>query len=92
MYIFVLIKIFLFAHPMTRYDPSRAGRSGNKSEQSSNPKASEGLYKIILSTHYLVVGGPPFTYLTLLLCLIFPCQTVKSPLLLYLAFPAHLGL
>lgn len=47
---------------MTRYDPGRAGRSGNKSEQSSNPKASEGLYKIILSTHYLVVSGlfPPF--------------------------------
>lgn len=53
---------FLFAHPMTRYDPSRAGRSGNKSEQSSNPKASEGLYKIILSTHYLVVGGLPHPF------------------------------
>lgn len=45
---------------MTRYDPSRAGRSGNKSEQSSNPKASEGLYKIILSTHYLRAFFPPF--------------------------------
>lgn len=66
---------------MTRYDPSRAGRSGNKSEQSSNPKASEGLYKIILSTHYLVVGGlppPPFTYLTLLFCLIFSLSDCKK--------------